>query len=806
MSIDAVIEDAPGGVAGIGHAPLPPGQEPREAPASWWQTEQPREQVIEQTLALVFTASSVVNRRNRERGLTKLLDWLQDQPGQTWQDRWLISGAEDAGAAWAKLPMSWLARQGQARNYDRADLCCGMIPLLAGQVVRPDYRWLLRQRPSQLLGHLRRTLDPQGFAALQAHPALAGATTFNRAHALNRITWILTRKGGRIDDITVGDCVELQHAIHEHQIQGKGRHLFYGVLAERGVFGPAASRRLKALLLPGQSSPAQLVDRHRIASRPVRDLLVDYLSERAAELDYNSLEAMAGTLVGLFWHDLETHHPGIDTLRLPADVTAAWKERVRTIRDAEGRPVRARVNVHGVFNYVRAFYQDLARWAADDPARWGPWVAPCPVRAADCGHSKARLRRKASMDQRTRTLLPTLPALVDAVERQHRAAGQRLATARDLLAGAELTLDDGTRCRRRAGASDRVYVNDLNTGHRRDLTVEEDRAFWTKAIVDVLRHTGLRVEEMLELTHHSFIAYTLPTTGEIVPMLQVAPSKLDQERLLLVSPELGETLTAIIQRVRGGAAAVPVVSAYDTMEKTWSPPLPFLFQRSHGAEHRAISRNYIHKCLTQAVAASGLAGPDHQPLHYSPHDFRRLFLTDALRSGLPPHIAAKIAGHQMVDTTLGYAAIYPEDVINHHRAFIARRRALRPSHEYRELTTEEWDEFLAHFELRKVALGVCARDYGTPCQHEHACVRCPLLRPDPDQRPRLEEIRHNLHDRLAEAKDQGWLGEVAAIEASLTAAEQKLAVMTAADHGPTPLGMPEVRTSTGRNVGAPCPR
>jgi hypothetical protein len=51
---------------------------------------------------------------------------------------------------------------------------------------------------------------------------------------------------------------------------------------------------------------------------------------------------------------------------------------------------------------------------------------------------------------------------------------------------------------------------------------------------------------------------------------------------------------------------------------------------------------------------------------------------------------------------MGYAAIYPEDVIAHHRAFIARRRAERPSEEYRDLTAQEWDEFLAHFELRKV--------------------------------------------------------------------------------------------------------
>ncbi len=151
-------------------------------------------------------------------------------------------------------------------------------------------------------------------------------------------------------------------------------------------------------------------------------------------------------------------------------------------------------------------------------------------------------------------------------------------------------------------------------------------------------------------------------------------------------------------------------------------------------------------------------------------------MTDVIRSGLPPHIAAKICGHAALDTTMGYAAIYPEDVISHHRAFIARRRTERPSEEYRELTATEWDEFLAHFELRKVALGICGRDYATPCQHENACVRCPLLLVDPAQMPRLQEIHANLVDRLQEARDQGWLGEVAAIETTMAAA-QKLEAM-----------------------------
>lgn len=228
--------------------------------------------------------------------------------------------------------------------------------------------------------------------------------------------------------------------------------------------------------------------------------------------------------------------------------------------------------------------------------------------------------------------------------------------------------------------------------------------------------------------------------------------------------------------------------------------MPFLFQRRFGTENRPITRSYIRECLVATSQAARITAAG-QSLEWRPHDFRRIFVTDAIRSGLPPHIAAKVCGHSTVDTTMGYAAIYPEDVIAHHRAFIARRRAERPSEEYRDLTAQEWDAFLAHFELRKVALGTCGRDHGTPCAHENACVRCPLLRVDPAQMPRLENIHANLVDRLEEAKEQGWLGEVAAIETTRAAAEQKLGAMrsAAAQHTTTTLGMPGFSPAAGRS-------
>jgi hypothetical protein len=60
-------------------------------------------------------------------------------------------------------------------------------------------------------------------------------------------------------------------------------------------------------------------------------------------------------------------------------------------------------------------------------------------------------------------------------------------------------------------------------------------------------------------------------------MLQIAPSKTDAERLLLVSPELGEVLAEIIYRVRGGQAVLPLVRGYDPHERVWKRPTPLLF-------------------------------------------------------------------------------------------------------------------------------------------------------------------------------------------------------------------------------------
>ena len=707
----------------------------RRVPAAWPATLQPRGTAGERLTRPPFVLDDVKRQQRRVRGLAMLLDWLAAQPGQSWQERWLASGADRAGAGWRQLPAQWLRDCGLPGEGRQAELCAALTVVICADLIRPSLGWLVSadaRGNGALVRGMARTRDGQGLGRLQELcDRDPGVSARAGRQAVHRTAQILAAKGGAVGSVTAGDVLDLLDAEAAARAGSSGdTTVFYRMLHQMGVLGDQAPARLREFRTPGQLTPEELIDRYHLQCRPVRDLLVDYLRERQAALDYASLNNLSHFLGRCFWQDLERHHPGIASLHLPAEVAAAWKQRLRTrpqaVTASTGEKTVIyvpRVNYRQCLIPVRAFYLDLAQWAADDPARWAIWSVPCPVSGEEISQRKFMRQRKARMDARTRERLPVLPVLVRTTSEQRQAAGALLAAARQAQPGETFTAAGQTLTRsvliRTAPA--RIWADDPGTGKRRDLSLEEDHAFWAWAAVEVLRLTGCRAEELAEITHHSLVQYRLPTTGEVVPLLQIVPSKTDEERLLLVSPELADVLSAIIRRVRGPAGTVPLVPLYDRHECVWLAPSPLLFQRSYRAENRAISERTLGKVLHDALAHTGLIDPgDGLPLRYTPHDFRRIFITDAILNGLPPHIAQVIAGHRDINVTMGYKAVYPEEAIQAHLAFLARRRALRPSGEYRAPTEQEWQEFLGHFELRKVATGTCGRAFSTPCLHEHA--------------------------------------------------------------------------------------
>jgi hypothetical protein len=824
--VTAATDVVPAATAPMGSVPVKqPGAAllasfpPRPIASSWPATETSRPAVLARVLTTPFALDNPLSQQTRRLGVLAVLSWLQTFSGASWQQRWQASGTEDQ-LDWRDMITAVSAgrsRSNVAAGTRLPHLGPGLLVLICADVIRPSLGWLLRFAPARrgLASEMARTRDSAAFAALAESCTQARVGLQTGQQALTRIAVILAAKGGPVAEVQVGDCVELLQITDGLRATSEAHAhspLFYQLLRTHGVLGQHAPAAIEMFSGRGQPSCEQLIDRYRIACRPVRDVLVDYLRERQPSVDFSSLQRFAYLLGKLFWADLEAHHPGIDSLKLTRDVAAAWKQRVMTRTRITTTPVgeqlrltSPRLDGRSVLSAVRAFYLDIAEWADDDPARWGPWAVRCPVSASDVSHKKDRSHRKSRMDQRTRERLPVLPALISWVAAERDRTAELLAAAESTQPGALFTAAATTlrRVKMKTETTGRVWAEDPDTGRRRDLSFEEHRGFWTWAMVEVLRHTGIRIEELTELSHHSLIQYRLPASGQLIPLLQITPSKTDAERLLVISPELADTLSTIIARIRAGQPHVPLVVSYDKNERVYNPPMPLVFQWRRRLENRPVAETSLRTYLDHALSALGVKDTGGRALRYTFHDFRRLFLTDAIMHGMPPHIAQLVAGHRDINTTMGYKAVYPEEVINSHRAFIARRRAVRPSEEYRTPTDDEWAQFVGHFEHRKVSIGDCGRSYDTPCIHEHSCLRCPLLRPDPEARPRLVQIRDNLIARITEAESHHWLGEAEGLKVSLAGAHAKLAQMdqiTTNRNHTVQLGIPSFTDTAGRAI------
>ena len=788
---------------------------PRTIPDTWGATALSRAALTGRLLAPPYTESPWSLKRRR-LALRRFLGWLERYPGDTWQQRWQASGiACDGQADWRTAVMDWLTAAGDPGNCTELlkSVTQGLGQLIYVDAIRPGTAWLIHSPIRFPLGReMSRLRDSAGFADLEDCAARAGISHDSRRRAVEHLSVIIAAKGGTLADITVGDCLELMEVRDSRRgtlANGQGNS-FYQLLHAMGLLPADAPATLRMLdpRFQGQLTTAELIGQYDLACAPVRDLLITYLGERQPSVDYATLKQAAFYLGKLFWKDLETHNPGISSLRLAPDAVIAWKQRLSvktvTTRDAAGNVAETtaeRIDTISCLTAVRAFYLDVSQWAAEDPARWAQWAAPSPVRREDISPAKTASRRKSRMDQRTRERIPVLPALITAVDQGRKDAAARLAAAAaaapgDLFTAGGATLRKTTLTSAAGRANGRTWAEDPVTGARRDLTREEDTAFWTWAAVEVLRATGVRIEELTELSHHSLVQYRLPAAGELIPLLHIAPSKSDVERLLVISPELADVLAAVIARVRDPACTVPLVVAYDVHECEFTPPMPVLFQHHVGADSLPVSAATIRRWITSALEGTGITDAAGQPLAFKPHDFRRIFATDAIMNGMPPHICQLLMGHASITTTMGYKAAYPEEAISGHRAFIARRRELRPSEEYRAPTDSEWEEFLGYFERRRLALGDCGRAWGSSCIHEHSCIRCSLLRVDPSQRQRLEDIRGNLTARIAEAEREGWACEAEGLKVSLAAANNKLAqieLTLARRAEAVSLGMPSYR-------------
>jgi len=79
----------------------------------------------------------------------------------------------------------------------------------------------------------------------------------------------------------------------------------------------------------------------------------------------------------------------------------------------------------------------------------------------------------------------------------------------------------------------------------------------------------------------------------------------------------------------------------------WVLMLASVVQRPAGGAHQVFSPATVRNWLKRTLERADLRDVDGTPIRFVPHDFRRLFATEVVDTGLPIHIAAAVLDHRV---------------------------------------------------------------------------------------------------------------------------------------------------------------
>lgn len=91
-----------------------------------------------------------------------------------------------------------------------------------------------------------------------------------------------------------------------------------------------------------------------------------------------------------------------------------------------------------------------------------------------------------------------------------------------------------------------------------------------------------------------------------------------------MSAELFHAVAQIVRRHTRRGHSIPLLSRYDGHEKTWSEPMPFLFQRQLGTRHDVVSPTTVQLMIRRSCEEIAETNPAFAGTKFTPHDFRRL--------------------------------------------------------------------------------------------------------------------------------------------------------------------------------------
>ncbi|MDJ0350553.1 tyrosine-type recombinase/integrase [Cryobacterium sp. PH29-G1] len=268
---------------------------------------------------------------------------------------------------------------------------------------------------------------------------------------------------------------------------------------------------------------------------------------------------------------------------------------------------------------------------------------------------------------------------------------------------------------------------------------------FARVAVTVLRHTGLRIGELLDLELGSVYDYGL--TGS---WLKVPLGKLATERMV---PLDATALAALDQwtRQRGPSRALPHPRTGTITD--------FLFT-NHG---RRLGPTRIRNGLIAASTAAGLRGADGTALIVTPHQLRHTWATELANAGMSLQALMALLGHATAQMTVRYATLAsPTLRVAYDDAVGKMRRQLTLTPVGRPIVPDKVAWLNSEMIKTRVAHGYCSRhESAGACSYANICENCANFTTGPEFTDALAEQLDDIQALTADAKQRGWDGEAA---------------------------------------------
>lgn len=261
--------------------------------------------------------------------------------------------------------------------------------------------------------------------------------------------------------------------------------------------------------------------------------------------------------------------------------------------------------------------------------------------------------------------------------------------------------------------------------------------------LQVLRGTGLRVGELLDLELNAVIDY-----GPTGTWLRVPLGKLATERSVPLDAATLEVLDQWATR-RGTHRPIP--------HPRTGKPTDFLFTE-HG---RRLGTTRLRNGLLAAVAAADLHEPGGQALTVTPHQLRHTYATTLANAGMSLQALMALLGHVTPEMTIRYATLASPTLRNaYDQAIGTMRRQLTLTPVGRPIIPDKIAWLASEMLKTRVAHGYCSRhETQGACPYANICETCDNFTPATEFAPALTAQLTDINALQADAEDRGWSSE-----------------------------------------------